>query len=222
MVLEYAAMTKDLFDAKGDKVWESFVKKQALSPLQEQQFRRYLELLVMWNKDINLTSIESVATIISHHFEDSLSIGSYVTFTAQDMVADIGSGGGFPGIPLKIKYPELPVVLIEVHQKKVAFLTTVIKELGLTGIEIYTLDWRTFLRKTTYPITYFVARASISLEEMVRLFSPGFAYKNATLIYWASQHWIMGVQEAPFFSKEVAYTIEHKKRRLVFFVREKG
>src|ERR1700722_9127911 len=113
MVWSVPAMnTKNLFDAKGDKAWESFVKEQALSPMQEQQFKRYLELLVTWNQDINLTSIESVATIISHHFEDSLRVGDHVTFTAYDMVGDIGSGGGFPGIPLKIKYPELSVVLI--------------------------------------------------------------------------------------------------------------
>jgi 16S rRNA (guanine527-N7)-methyltransferase len=207
-------------DTKGLAAWQLFIKNAALTEEQAHQFKRYLELLLAWNEDINLTSIESVATIISHHFQDSLAVAEQIDFKDGDMICDVGSGGGFPGIPLKIKYPFLRVVLIEVVHKKVHFLNTVIKELGLQDIEVCSYDWRTFLRKTSHPINYFFARASLRPDELIRLFSPGWAYSGATLVYWASRDWQMGEKEASFFIKESSYSIDHKKRRLVFFAKK--
>lgn len=204
-------------DTKGVAAWNSFIQTQHLSDQQSAQFKEYLELLLAWNQDINLTTIESVATIISHHFQDSLAVADVVALTANDMIVDVGSGGGFPGIPLKIKFPELRVILLEVQHKKITFLNTVIEQLGLQGIEVCSYDWRTFLRKTTYPVTYFMTRASLRPDELIRVFKPSSPYKDATLIYWASKHWIMGAPEEPFYKKEVEYSIEHKRRRLVFF-----
>ncbi len=209
--------TIELTDTKGVVAWQSFITAQQLTDAQAEQFKRYLELLLAWNEDINLTSIESVATIISHHFQDSLAVAQQVQFNEQDMICDVGSGGGFPGIPLKIRYPYLKVLLIEVQHKKIAFLTTVIKELGLTDIEVCSYDWRTFLRKTSYSITYFMARASLRPDELVRLYRPSSPYRLATLIYWASRQWQMSSVEAPFYAREASYIIEHKRRRLIFF-----
>lgn len=209
--------TIDPTDSKGLAAWQSFIEKENLTEQQTQQFKRYLELLLAWNEDINLTSIESVATVISHHFQDSLAVTQAVSFTQDDMICDVGSGGGFPGIPLKIKYPHLKVILIEVQHKKRVFLQTVIQELGLTDIELNAYDWRTFLRKTTYPITYFLARASLRPDELIRLFSPSTAYHNAILIYWASKSWQLGPKEQPYFIKETSYSVDSKKRRLIFF-----
>lgn len=204
-------------DTKGLTAWESFIAREHLSDQQAQQFRRYLDLLIAWNEDINLTSIESIATIISHHFQDSLSVAQEVTFKEGDALCDVGTGAGFPGIPLKIKYPFLKVVLIEVQHKKRQFLQAVIDALGLENVEISSWDWRTFLRKTNYPITYFLARASLRPDELIRLFKPSSPYRHAELIYWASRDWQIGQEESPFFRKEYPYSIDHKKRRLIFF-----
>ena len=209
--------TIDPADSKELVAWQTFIEKEQLTEQQTQQFKKYLALLRAWNQDINLTSIEQVSTIISHHFQDSLAVAQVVSFSPDDMICDVGSGGGFPGIPLKIKYPQLKVILIEVQHKKRVFLQTVIEELGLTDIEISPYDWRTFLRKTSYPITYFLARASLRPDELTRLFSPSTSYHNATLIYWASQSWQLEPKEQPYFSKETAYSIDAKKRRLIFF-----
>jgi uncharacterized protein (DUF427 family) len=109
------------------------------------------------------------------------------------------------------------MILIEVLAKRVEFLRAVIDELGLEGITISTLDWRTFLRTTSFPITYFCARASLRPDELIRIFKPNCPYRGATLLYWASDKWVMGQPEAPFFLKEASYMMGAKRRRLVFF-----
>lgn len=97
-------------------------------------FLRYLEGLKEWNRRINLTSIKDDKGIVIRHFLDSLTLVSMVRpFNA---LLDIGSGAGFPGIPLKIALPSLKVTLLEATGKKVFFMRHVIRTLGLKGIEV--------------------------------------------------------------------------------------
>ena len=201
-------------------LWRSFQDEETLSPTQLQQFKNYVLLLQKWNKKINLTSLTSVSDIIMYHFKDSLVIRKFIDFNGINGIADIGSGAGFPGIPLKILYPQVFIVLIEINQKKIAFLETVIRELSLSHIEICPLDWRTFLRKTSYETDLFMSRASLHVEELLRIFKPACIYNNARLVYWASQHWILPKKEEPYFEKEEQYMIASKKRRLIFFRRK--
>ncbi len=200
-----------------EAAWKHFVTQAPLSENQVQHFKRYLALLIEWNKKVNLTAITDEADILSGHFQDSLHIADYIDLNTIHTVVDIGSGAGFPGIPLKICYPHLSMILIEVNRKKIAFLQEVIKILNLENIEIYTLDWRTFLRQTTYDVDLFLARASLKPEELIRMFKPGCAYKEALLVYWASKYWQQGNKEAPFVYKEERYTINNKQRRFIFF-----
>ena len=204
-------------DIKSTPEWRLFVKKEKLSADQASQFERYLIMLMDWNKKFNLTSIDTVTAIIAHHFRDSLAVGAVQEFKEGDMLCDVGSGGGFPGIPLKIRYPHVRVVLLEVNQKKISFLNAVIEELGLVDCEVSSLDWRTYLRVSTDPVTYFLARASLRPEELVRMFQAGCQYKHATLIYWAAASWEMEPKETPFFAAEHAYTLDSKHRRLIVF-----
>lgn len=178
-------------------------------------------MLLDWNKKFNLTSIETVPSILAHHFQDSLAIGKFQEFKEGDMICDVGSGGGFPGIPLKIRYPHLRVVLLEVNQKKISFLNAVIEELGLTDCSVSSLDWRTFLRVSTDPVNYFLARASLRPEELMRMFQAGCQYKQATLVYWAAASWEIAPKEESFFAAEHAYTVDAKRRRLIFFSNQK-
>ena len=98
------------------------------------QFGSYLDLLVKWNQKINLTSEKSSQDILLRHIFDSLQYAPFIS--PQDEIVDIGSGAGFPGIPLKIIYPELVATLIESQRKRCSFLETVIFELGLKATTV--------------------------------------------------------------------------------------
>lgn len=198
-------------------VWQEFIRTEKLTEHQAHQFERYLFLLLEWNEKINLTRITDFASIIAYHFQDSLRIADSIDFSSVDGAADIGTGAGFPGIPLAIKFPQLRITLLEVIEKKAEFLQHVINDLGLSNCTVSTLDWRTFLRQSTQPIDLFMARASIQPEELVRMFKPSSAYKNGQLVYWASTHWQPANAEKPFLFKQVKYHVGDQQRVYAFF-----
>ena len=202
---------------KINHAWRQLQEQNQLDEKQLSQLKQYLQLLLEWNEDVNLTAIVQPYQIILDHFMDSLALTPAIDMNSVHMIADIGSGAGFPGIPLKIKYPDLHVVLIEVTGKKIAFLRAVIEKLALEKIELYTLDWRTFVRKTEYPVDVFVSRASLSLEELMRIYKPSSLYKQSRLVYWASKQWIPTNEEIPFIKDEFAYEIGNKRRKLIIF-----
>ncbi len=104
-----------------------------LSEKQVEQFRKYFALLQEWNSYMNLTAITEEDEVIVKHFVDSLALGHY--FELQDSsLLDLGTGAGFPGIPLKIVYPSLSIILADAQMKRLSFLDTVISELGLEDI----------------------------------------------------------------------------------------
>jgi len=101
------------------------------------QFVRYLAHLIEWNKAINLTAIIDPKEIIIKHFVDSL-VGLVATsFPQNSMVLDVGSGGGFPGIPLKIVRSDIRLILVEPIQKKCSFLNSVIGLLKLQDVSTF-------------------------------------------------------------------------------------
>lgn len=197
--------------------FDNFVTTYNLNQQQADRFNCYLSMLLTAREQFNLTAISSIEDTIDYHFKDSLSLAQCIELKNISMVADVGTGGGFPAIPLKIYFPHLAMVLIEVNSKKVEFLHDLISKLHLENIDVIQLDWRTFLRKTEYPIELFLARASLHTDELIRMFQPSCPYKNAQLVYWASRHWKITPIEQPFFLNECEYTIQNKKRKLVFF-----
>lgn len=104
------------------------------SGLAESRIRQFLELLVKWNQKINLTAEQKPEEILKRHVFDSLQYTKAIR--SHFRVMDIGSGAGFPGIPLKIIFPELKMVLVESQRKRCSFLETVVRELEMTGIEV--------------------------------------------------------------------------------------
>ena len=93
-----------------------------LSTEQQQQFVRYYELLVEWNSFMNLTGITDFQEVLQKHFEDSLALVRGVDLSAVTSVMDVGTGAGFPGLPLKIAFPHLKIVLLDSLGKRVKFL----------------------------------------------------------------------------------------------------
>lgn len=99
------------------------------------QIQQYIDLLLRWNEKMNLTAIRDPLEILYRHFCESM-FGSVVMPLETCRLADVGSGGGFPGLPLKIVRPKWDVVLIESNVKKATFLTEVVRELGLQGVRV--------------------------------------------------------------------------------------
>ena len=106
-----------------------------LSDEQLEQFLTYYEMLIEKNKVMNLTAITDFDEVLEKHFEDSLSLIQAVDLEESQAVIDLGTGAGFPGIPLKIAFPNLQITLADSLNKRILFLDDVIRELGLTGID---------------------------------------------------------------------------------------
>ena len=118
-----------IFEAKLNEIGITLDEKQ------KQQFDKFYELLVEWNKVMNLTGITDYEEVNEKHFVDSLSIVKAIDMNKVKSVIDIGTGAGFPGIPLKIAFPHLKVVLLDSLNKRINFLNHVIEQLGLEGVE---------------------------------------------------------------------------------------
>ncbi len=106
----------------------------SLSDGQLAQFDRYYHLLLEWNEKMNLTAITDFTEVWQKHFLDSLTMIGVREISDPVTMIDVGTGAGFPGIPLKIVYPQIELTLLDSLNKRITFLNEVIRELGLTGV----------------------------------------------------------------------------------------
>lgn len=154
------------------------------------QFERYLELLQEWNEKINLTAITKKEEVYLKHFYDSLTAGLYVDFSkGVHSLCDVGSGAGFPSIPLKIIYPNLQITIVDSLKKRIGFLETVVNELGLEDVYLYHDRAETFGQNKQFRASFdFVtARAVARMSVLSELCLP-LAKKGGTFIAMKAAH----------------------------------
>ena len=168
---------------------------------QSEQFHIFYNLLTEWNKDMNLTGITEYEEVVEKHFLDSLAIVKAVDLQKVQNIIDIGTGAGFPGIPLKIAYPQLDVTLLDSLNKRVRFLDTVIENTGLNGIKAMHGRAEDYAKQTEYRENYdlCVSRAVANL---------------ATLSEYCIPYIRTGGIFVPYKSEDVENEVEHSKKAI--------
>ncbi|MCR4896199.1 MAG: 16S rRNA (guanine(527)-N(7))-methyltransferase RsmG [Lachnospiraceae bacterium] len=162
---------------------------------QEQQFIRYYELLISWNEKINLTAITDFEDVLIKHFADSASIASMDCFRSAYekegslSLIDVGTGAGFPGIPIKILFPGVRLTLLDSLQKRVNFLNEVVSELGLSDVNTVHGRAEDFGKDPAYREQYdfVVSRAVANLAVLSELCTP-FCKVGGSFISYKGDH----------------------------------
>jgi 16S rRNA (guanine527-N7)-methyltransferase len=129
----------------------------SVSDAQVLQIQQYIRILLLWNDKINLTAIRDPLEILYRHFCESMYAAVAVP-VEYGRLADVGSGGGFPGIPLKIMRPELRVFLVESNLKKATFLAEVVREIGLPDTQVLVRRYEE-LGEEVAPLDFVCSRA---------------------------------------------------------------
>lgn len=145
-----------------------------LADEQMYQFKRYFELLVEWNEKINLTAITEEKEVYLKHFYDSILLAFSENFDASACLCDVGSGAGFPSIPLKIVFPTLQVTIVDSLNKRITFLNELVQELGLEQVSLYHDRAETFGQNRDFreSFDYVTARAVARLNVLSELCLP--------------------------------------------------
>jgi 16S rRNA (guanine527-N7)-methyltransferase len=141
----------------------------SLSNVQIRQFETYSAFLLETNKQMNLTAITEVEAVYRKHFLDSLSLARLPGLKAQTLL-DVGSGAGFPSLPLKICFPELQITIIDATQKRIGFMEALVQKLGLSGVELIHIRAEDFVRRHAFDIV--TARAVANLSVLCELCIP--------------------------------------------------
>lgn len=150
------------------------LKKLNIEPTENQLelLEKFYNLLIEWNKKINLTRITEKEDVYLKHFYDSLTITKVIDLNNVDSLCDVGTGAGFPGIVLKIMYPNLKITLIDSLQKRVNYLNEIIKELNLDNIEAIHSRAEDYAKNNREKYDIVTARAVTNLKLLSELCIP--------------------------------------------------
>ena len=137
----------------------------ALTTLQKEQFDALEGLYADWNEKINVISRKDIGNLALHHVLHSLSIARYISFVPDTRIMDVGTGGGFPGIPLAIFFPSVHFLLLDSIGKKIRVAGAVAKEIGLSNVEV--IHSRVEDEKRRFH--FIVSRAVMPLPDLIRV-----------------------------------------------------
>ena len=182
---------------------------------QIQKFNAYYELLIEWNNKINLTTITEYDDVVSKHFIDSILICGFIDLSGKKII-DIGTGGGFPGIPIKIISPDTNIVLLDSLNKRVNFLNEVISELKLEKIEAIhgRAEDLAHDKNLRGKFDYSISRAVANLSTLSELCIP-FLKKGGTFISYKSENTDEEIKDAESAIKILGSKIERVEESII-------
>jgi 16S rRNA methyltransferase gidB len=156
------------------EVFKKEVEKLGISLTDEKlnQLALFYQLLLSWNEKMNLTRITNQEEVYLKHFYDSLTLYKEIKLETVDTLCDVGSGAGFPGIVLKIVFPNLDITLIDSLQKRVNYLNEIIKELKLSNIRAIHTRCEDYARVNREKYEVVTARAVANLKVLSELCLP--------------------------------------------------
>src|SRR5579863_5236350 len=183
-----------------------------LNEQQVQQIQQYTKILLAWNDKVNLTAIRDPLEILYRHFCESM-YGSFLIPVENCRLADVGSGGGFPGLPLKMIRPDLDVYLIESNVKKATFIAEVIRELGLTGARVLVSRFEE-LGEEVAPLDVVCSRALGDFGSFLSwAASPQVAAKQ--ILLWLGGRDLEAVRALPGWTWDAAKPMPHSLQRVL-------
>jgi 16S rRNA (guanine527-N7)-methyltransferase len=149
-----------------------------LSSTQTKQFEDLYDLYVDWNSKINVISRKDIENLYIHHVLHSLAIAEVINFKPRTTVLDVGTGGGFPGIPLAIMFPEVDFLLIDSIGKKIKVGTEVANAIGLKNIELK----HKRVQEEKEKFDFVVSRAVMPLDDLVKLVKKNIQKKSSNVL----------------------------------------
>lgn len=176
------------------------------------QIQRFIRILLAWNEKMNLTAIRDPLEILYRHFCESMYAGVAVP-VEKGRLADVGSGGGFPGLPLKILRPELQLFLIESNVKKATFLAEVVRELGLTDARVLVNRYEE-LSEEVAPLDFVCSRA---LGEFPAFLGWAGSERMSAkqVILWIGERDLKEIKAVPGWDWREPIPVPHSLRRLL-------
>ena len=159
-------MKKDEFLKELEKINIILTERQIL------KLEKFYELLIIWNQKINLTTILKEEDVYLKHFYDSLSLIKVIDLNKELTLLDVGTGAGFPGIVLKIVFPNLKITLLDSMNKRISYLNEIIKELDLKDIDTVCSRAEDYALKNREKYDIVVCRAVAHLEILVEITLP--------------------------------------------------
>jgi 16S rRNA (guanine527-N7)-methyltransferase len=183
------------------------------------QIQQYTRILLFWNEKLNLTAIRDPLEILYRHFCESMYAAAAVP-VEKGRLADVGSGAGFPGLPLKIMRPDLRVFLVESNLKKATFLAEVIRELGLADAQVIVRRYQE-LGEEVAPLDYVCSRA---LGEFAPFLEWAGSEQLGTkqVVLWIGARDLPEIQKIHTWDWREPIAVPHSLRRLLLVGYKKG
>jgi 16S rRNA (guanine527-N7)-methyltransferase len=174
--------------------------------------RDYIRLLVLWNEQVGLTALSEPEEVLTRHFGESLFAARHVPF-GHSRLADIGTGGGFPGLAIRIFRPDIQLLLVESNKKKAAFLAEAVRTLGVNNVDIVASrfeDWRPGASSLDFITSRALGRYSFLMRWAVETLKP-----TGKLILWLGDDEGNRVQMRPGWHWDPPERIPLSRRRQI-------